>query len=52
MEGLIQRLEGEMASGKREAIRIDRLGKVDFLQGLTEAEVINHLAQVIASRLM
>jgi hypothetical protein len=39
MEGLIQRLEGKQASGKKEVVNIERLRKVDILQGLTEEEV-------------
>lgn len=39
MEGLIQRLEGELASGKKEVVSIGQLRKVDILQGLSEEEV-------------
>ena len=39
MEGLIQRLEGELASRKKEVVSIERLRKVDVLQGLAEEEV-------------
>ncbi|MDI6763105.1 MAG: cyclic nucleotide-binding domain-containing protein [Thermodesulfobacteriota bacterium] len=39
IEGFIQRLEGELTSGKREVVNIDRLRKVDILQGLTEGEL-------------
>ena len=39
MEGLVGRLEREIASGKREAVKIDRLRKVDILQGLEEGEL-------------
>jgi len=39
MEGLVGRLEREFASGKREAVKIDRLRKVDILQGLAEEEL-------------
>lgn len=39
IEGFIQRLEGELTSGKRELVNIDRLRKVDILQGLTEGEL-------------
>ena len=39
MESLIQRIEAEQASSKKEAVSIERLRKVDILQGLTEEEV-------------
>jgi signal-transduction protein with cAMP-binding, CBS, and nucleotidyltransferase domain len=39
MEGLIQRLEREQASVKKEVVRIERLRNVDILQGLSEEEV-------------
>jgi hypothetical protein len=39
MEGFVGRLERESASGKREAVKIDRLRKVDILQGLAEDEL-------------
>jgi hypothetical protein len=39
MEGLVGRLEREFASRKREAVNIDRLRKVDILQGLEEGEL-------------
>ena len=39
MEGLIQRLQGEQALGKKEAVSIDRLRKVDILQGLEDREL-------------
>jgi hypothetical protein len=39
MEGLIQRLQGELALGKKEAVSIDRLRKVDILQGLEDREL-------------
>jgi len=39
MEGFVRRLESERASGKREGVNIDRLRKVDILQGLMEAEL-------------
>jgi hypothetical protein len=39
MEGLVGRLEREIASGKREAVKTDRLRKVDILQGLAEGEL-------------
>jgi hypothetical protein len=39
IEGLVGRLEREIASGKREAVKIDRLRKVDILQGLAEGEL-------------
>jgi len=39
MEGLIQRLQGELALGKKEAVQIDRLRKVDILQGLEDWEL-------------
>ena len=39
MEGLVGRLEREIAPGKREAVNIDRLRKVDILQGLEEGEL-------------
>jgi len=39
MEGLIQRIEAEQASARKEAVSIERLRKVDILQGLSEEEV-------------
>jgi CRP/FNR family cyclic AMP-dependent transcriptional regulator len=39
MEDLIQRLDQELAAGKREMISMDRLRKVEILQGLTEWEL-------------
>ena len=39
MGGLIQRLEGELASREKEVVSIERLRKVDILQGLSEKEV-------------
>jgi hypothetical protein len=39
MEGFIQRLERELALGRREVVSIGRLRKVDILQGLSEEEV-------------
>jgi CRP-like cAMP-binding protein len=39
MEGLVGRLEGELASGRREVVKIDRLKKVDILEGLAEEEL-------------
>jgi hypothetical protein len=39
MEDLVGRLEREIALGKREVVKIDRLRKVDILQGLTEGEL-------------
>ena len=39
IENLVGRLEREFASGKREVVRIDRLKKVDILQGLSESEL-------------
>jgi hypothetical protein len=39
MEGLIQRLQGELALGKKELVSIDRLRSVDILQGLEEREL-------------
>jgi len=38
-EAFIQRLDKELASGKREAISTDRLSRVDFLQGLEDEEL-------------
>lgn len=39
MEDLIQRLDRELAAGKREMIGMDQLRKVEILQGLTEGEL-------------
>ena len=39
MEVFIQRLDKELASGKREMISIDRLREVEILQGLSEWEL-------------
>jgi CRP/FNR family transcriptional regulator, cyclic AMP receptor protein len=39
MEGFVQRLERELASGTREVVSTDRLRKVDILQGLVEGEL-------------
>lgn len=39
MEILIQRLDKELASGKREMISIDRLKEVEILKGLAEWEL-------------
>jgi len=39
MEDFVGRLERELTPGKREAVRIDRLRKVDVLQGLAEGEL-------------
>ncbi len=39
MEGLVGRLDRELASGKKEVVKIDRLRKVDILQGLSESEL-------------
>lgn len=39
MEAFIQRLDKELASGKREVISIDRLRGVEILQGLAEWEL-------------
>ena len=39
MEDFIQRLEGEVVTGRREVVSIDRLRKVDILQGLLEEEL-------------
>ena len=39
MEGFVERLERELASGRREVIKIDRLRKVDILEGLVEEEL-------------
>ena len=39
MEGLIERLLGELAVGKKETVSIDRLRKVDILQGLEDREL-------------
>ena len=39
IEGFVERLEKELASGRREVIKIDRLRKVDILEGLGEEEL-------------
>ncbi len=39
MEGFVGRLEKELASGKRAGVKIDRLRKVDILEGLAEEEL-------------
>ncbi len=39
MESFLGHLEREVASGKREIVKIDRLRNVDILQGLTDAEL-------------
>src|SRR5208337_1798412 len=39
MEAFIQRLDKELAFGKREIISIDRLKEVEILQGLAEWEL-------------
>ena len=39
MEGFVGRLERELASGRREVVKIDRLKKVDILEGLVEEEL-------------
>ena len=39
MEDFIQRLDRELAAGKREFISIDRLRRIEILQGLTEGEL-------------
>ncbi len=39
MEGFVRRLERELAPGTRELVNIDRLRKVDILQGLVEGEL-------------
>lgn len=39
MEDFILRLEGEVVTGRREVVSIDRLRKVDILQGLLEEEL-------------
>jgi len=39
MEGFVGRLERELASGRREIVNIDRLRKVDILEGLAEGEL-------------
>jgi CRP/FNR family cyclic AMP-dependent transcriptional regulator len=39
MEALIQRLDKELASGKREMISVDRLKEVEILRGLGEWEL-------------
>lgn len=39
LEGFIQRVERELASGKKERISVDRLRDVDFLQGLADEEL-------------
>ena len=38
-EAFIQRLDQELASGKKEAISTDRLSRVDFLRGLEDEEL-------------
>jgi CRP-like cAMP-binding protein len=39
MEGFVGRLERELASGTRDVVKIDRLKKVDILEGLVEEEL-------------
>jgi Cyclic nucleotide-binding domain len=39
LEDFIQRLERQLAFGKREAVTFDRLRKVEFLQGLEDGEL-------------
>ena len=39
MESFVGRLERELASGTRDVVKIDRLRKVDILQGLAEGEI-------------
>jgi hypothetical protein len=39
LEDFIQRLEMQLASGEKEAVSLDRLRKVDFLEGLEEGEL-------------
>jgi CRP/FNR family cyclic AMP-dependent transcriptional regulator len=39
IEGFVGRLERELASGRREPVKIDRLRKVDILKGLAEEEL-------------
>ena len=39
MEGFVGRLERELASGRREVVKVDRLKKVDILEGLSEEEL-------------
>ncbi len=39
METFVRRLEDELAFRKRERVHIDRLRKVDILEGLTEEEL-------------
>ena len=39
MEGLVRRLEGEVVTETRKVVSIDRLRKVDILQGLLEEEL-------------
>jgi hypothetical protein len=39
MEGFVGRLERELASGRREPVKIDRLRKVEILGGLAEEEL-------------
>ena len=39
MESFVGRLERELASGTRDVVKIDRLRKVDILEGLTEEEL-------------
>ena len=39
VEDFIQRLERQLATGEEEAVSLDRLRKVDFLEGLEEGEL-------------
>ena len=39
IEAFVGRLERELASGRREVVKIDRLRKVDILEGLAEEEL-------------
>jgi hypothetical protein len=39
MEGFVRRLASELATGRREGVNIERLRKVDILQGLMDGEL-------------
>jgi hypothetical protein len=39
MEGFIERLERERISGRKERVSVERLRRVDILQGLSEGEL-------------
>ena len=40
MEGFVQRLESELASARRQGVNMERLRKVDILQGLMEGRAV------------